>query len=220
MITEPTTLATDYVLGALCAVLAWRLRAAARATNQRAVRFWAFAFAATAFGSFAGGTYHGFSTVLSPGFAAALWTLTTIVVGLAACLLLSAALVAAVRPQTRRGLLFAVWAQFAGYAIWMFWHEAFVNVIVEYGAAMLATLVLQIATPGLRRAPSARWIVAGVAVTILAAAVQQSGFNLHKNLNHNDLQHLVQMVAVSLLYKGGAKLRDAGPGDVDKIGSA
>jgi hypothetical protein len=45
-------------------------------------------------------------------------------------------------------------------------------------------------------------------VTIAAAAVQQSGFDLHRNLNHNDLQHLVQMIAVFLLYLGGAKLRD------------
>jgi len=209
MITEPTTLATDYVLGALCAAFAWRLYGSARATSQRAVGLWALAFAATAFGSFFGGTYHGFSTVLPAAVAAAIWTLTTIVVGFAACLLLSAALVAAVRPRARRWLLFAVWAQFAVYAIWMLWHDAFVNVIVEYGAAMLMTLVLQIATPGLRRAPSTRWIVAGVGVTIVAAAVQQSGFDLHKNLNHNDLQHLVQMVAVSLLYKGGMKLRDA-----------
>ena len=209
MITEPTTLATDYVLAALCAALAWRLHAAAGATNQRAVGLWALAFAATAFGSFAGGTYHGFSTVLPGAVAAAIWTLTTIAVGFAACLLLSAALVAAVRPRARRWLLFGVWAQFAVYAIWMLWHDAFVNVIVEYGAAMLMTLVLQIATPRLRRAPSTRWIVAGVGVTIAAAAVQQSGFDLHKNLNHNDLQHLVQMVAVSLLYKGGTKLRDA-----------
>jgi hypothetical protein len=74
---------------------------------------------------------------------------------------------------------------------------------------MLLILLLQIATPALRRAPSAPWIVAGVAVTIAAAAVQQSGFDLHRHLNHNDLQHLVQMVAVFLLYKGGVKLTDA-----------
>jgi hypothetical protein len=208
MITEPTTLATDYVLGALCAALAWRLHAVARATNQRSVGLWALAFAATAFGSFAGGTYHGFSTVMPSGVAAAIWTLTTMAVGLAACLLLSAALTAAVRPRARRWALFGVWAQYVVYATWMLRHDAFVNVIVEYGAAMLMILLLQIATPGLRRAPSARWIVAGVVVTIAAAAVQQSGFDLHRNLNHNDLQHLVQMVAVSLLYKGGTKLRD------------
>jgi len=208
MITEPTTLATDYVLGALCAAFAWRLHAVARATNQRSVGLWALAFAATAFGSFAGGTYHGFSTVLPAAVAAAMWTLTTIAVGLAACLLLSAALTAAVRRRARRWLLLGVWAQFVVYATWMLWHDAFVNVIVEYGAAMLLILLLQIATPGLRHTPSARWIVAGVVVTIAAAAVQQSGFDLHRNLNHNDLQHLVQMVAVWFLYKGGSNLRD------------
>jgi hypothetical protein len=208
MITEPTTLATDYVLGTLCAVLAWRLRDVAHRTDQRAVALWALAFAVTAFGSFAGGTYHGFSTVLPAAVADAIWTMTTISVGLAACLLLSATLTAAVGSRARRWLLFGVWAQFAVYATWMLSHDAFVNVIVEYGAAMLLILLLQIATTGLRRAPSARWIAAGVTVTIAAAAVQQSGFDLLRNLNHNDLQHLVQMVAVFLLYKGGAKLRD------------
>jgi hypothetical protein len=208
MITEPTTLATDYVLGTLCAVLAWRLQAAARRTGQRAVALWALAFATTGFGSFAGGTYHGFSTVLPARVADAIWTVTTISVGLAACLLLSAALTASVPSRQRRWLLVGVWAQFVVYAAWMLWHDAFVNVIAEYGAAMLLILLLQMATAGLRRAPSAPWIAAGVAVTIAAAAVQQSGFDLYRNLNHNDLQHLVQMAAVFLLYKGGAKLRD------------
>jgi hypothetical protein len=51
-------------------------------------------------------------------------------------------------------------------------------------------------------------VVAGVALTFAAAGVQQSGFDLHRHLNHNDLQHLVQMVAVWLLYKGGSHLAD------------
>ena len=83
---------------ALCGA-AWRLRAAARATSQRAVGLWSLAFAATAAGSFAGGTYHGFATVLPGHLARGLWTVTTIVVGLAACLLLSATLTAAVPPD-------------------------------------------------------------------------------------------------------------------------
>jgi hypothetical protein len=208
MITEPSTLATDYALGALCAVFAWRLRAAAHVTNQRAVGLWALAFAATAVGSFAGGTYHGFMTVLPPALARAIWALTTIVVGMAACLLLSATLTAAVPRMARRWLLAAVWGQFAVYAAWMLRHDAFVNVIVEYGLAMLFVLLLHLAAPRLRREPSTRWVIAGVALTFAAAGVQQSGFDLHRHLNHNDLQHLVQMVAVWFLYKGGSNLRD------------
>jgi hypothetical protein len=208
MITEPSTLATDYMLGALCAVLAWRLRLRALVEHQQAMRQWAQALAATAIGSFAGGTYHGFSAVLPAPVARALWAVTMIVVGLAACLLLSATLTAAVRRTSRRWLLVAVWGQFAVYAAWMLRHDAFVNVIVEYGLAMLCVLLLHLGVPRLRREPSTRSVVAGVALTFAAAAVQQSGFDLHRHLNHNDLQHLVQMVAVWFLYQGGSNLRD------------
>ena len=208
MITEPSTLATDYMLGTLCAALAWRLRTKAGGANRRAMRFWALALAATALGSFAGGTYHGFNTVLPATLARAIWAVTTIVVGLAACLLLSATLTAAVPRHSRRWLLVAVWGQFAIYAAWMLRHDAFVNVIVEYGLAMLLVLLLHLAAPRLRREPATRWVVAGVALTFAAAGVQQSGFDLHRHLNHNDLQHLVQMVAVWFLYKGGSHLAD------------
>jgi hypothetical protein len=206
-ITEPSTLLTDYALATLCAVLAWRLRAAAEATRQRAVRVWAFAFAVTALGSLFGGTYHGFQVMLGERAAAVVWTLTTTTVGAAACLLLTASLVASVAPQARRWWLAIVAAQYAAYVAWMLRHDEFVYVIVEYGSAMLCVLALML-TPRMRRSEAGRWIVAGIGVSIAAALVQQSGFDLHRHLNHNDLQHLVQMVAVSLLYKGGAALHD------------
>ena len=133
----------------------------------------------------------------------------SIAIGAAACLLLSAVLTAAVHGPARRWLLVAVWGQLATYALWMLRHDEFVNVIVEYGSAMLIIGLLYVGLPALSRHRSARWIVAGIVVTIAAAAVQQSGFDLHTYLNHNDLQHLTQMVAVSLLYEGGAELRHA-----------
>ena len=74
---------------------------------------------------------------------------------------------------------------------------------------MLVIGLLYLGLPTLRYHRSARWIIAGIVVTIAAAAVQQSGVDLHVYLNHNDLQHLTQMIAVSLLYKGGAEFRDA-----------
>jgi hypothetical protein len=206
-ITEPSTLFTDYALATLCAVLAWRLRAVADVTRQRAVRVWAIAFVATALGSLFGGTYHGFQLVLGESTAAVVWTMTTITIGVAACLLLTAAFFGSVPPRPRQWWLTIVWAQFVVYVAWMLRHDQFFYVIVEYGSAMLCVLVLML-TPRMRRSQAARWIIAGIGVSILAALVQQSGFDLHQHLNHNDLQHLVQMIAVWLLYKGGAVLRD------------
>lgn len=213
-ITEPSTLLTDYALATLCAALAWRLRAAADATRQRAVGVWALAFAATALGSLFGGTYHGFQLMLGERTAAAVWTLTTITVGAAACLLLTASLLATVSPKARRWWLAIVLAQYAVYVAWMLRHDEFSYVIVEYGSAMLCVLALML-TARMRKTQAARWIVAGIALSIVAALVQQSGFDVHRHLNHNDLQHLVQMAAVWLLYRGGTRLRDVTWPDTD-----
>lgn len=208
MITEPTTLATDYALAGLTAWLGWCLRARARQTRQRSVGLWVLAFAATAIASFAGGTYHGFVTVLPPSVAAITWKVATIATGVAACLLLSAVLMSSFRGEMRRSLLMAVWVQFVGYLAWMLGHDDFLYVIIEYGSAMLVVFLLQLfnRTGGL--SPARGWIMAGVATTLAAAAIQQSGFDVHQHLNHNDLQHLVQMFGVWFLYKGGMRLTD------------
>ena len=210
MITEPTTLATDYILAGLTAWLGWRLRCHARRTAIQPVRLWALAFFATALGSFAGGTYHGFVQLLPAAASALTWKIATIAVGVAASLLLSAVVTAAFPSRVRRSLLVIVWLQFAAYLVWMLGHDAFLYVIMEYGSAMLAIVVVLL----FKRAPhlqtARRWIVAGIAGTLAAAGIQQSGFDLHRHFNHNDLQHVVQMGAVWLLYRGGLELKDAG----------
>jgi hypothetical protein len=212
MITEPATLATDYALGALTAWLGWRLRDVARQTRQRSVRLWGLAFAATAIGSFAGGTYHGFVTALPSNVATATWKVATIAVGLAACLLLSAALISRFRPPARRSLLIIVWVQFVAYVAWVLGHDDFLYVVIEYGSAMLVVFFLQLFNHAASSNAARGWIMAGVCVTLVAAAIQQSGIDLHRHFNHNDLQHVVQMFAVWLLYKGGTRLTDADPG--------
>ena len=46
------------------------------------------------------------------------------------------------------------------------------------------------------------WMLAGVAVSVLAGLVQASGFALHAHFNHNDLYHLIQAAAMLLFYQG------------------
>jgi hypothetical protein len=209
MITEPSTLATDYALAALSAWLGWRLSQAAARRQQHAIRLWALAFGATAIGSVAGGTYHGFVTAFPAPVAAVTWKVATIAVGLAACLLLSAVLISSVSGAVRRSLLVVVWLQFVAYVVWMLGHDDFLYVIIEYGAAMLVVLLWQLFNPIARQSPARNWIAGGVCATLVAAAIQQSGFDVHRHFNHNDLQHIVQMLAVWLLYRGGTNLADA-----------
>ena len=54
-----------------------------------------------------------------------------------------------------------------------------------------------------------RPVGAGVLLSVVAAAFQHGGFDLHRYFNHNDLYHVVQLGAFLLLYKGGLRMRDA-----------
>lgn len=59
-----------------------------------------------------------------------------------------------------------------------------------------------------RQDESTRWLMAGVLVSLLGLGVQQSGIQIHENLNHNDLYHCIQLGALYLFYWGARLLRD------------
>jgi hypothetical protein len=87
-------------------------------------------------------------------------------------------------------------------------HDDFKYVIYDYTPAMALILILQVIALG-RGAGGAGWIVAGILLSFAGAGVQQSGFSLHRNFNFNDIFHVIQMVAMYFLYRGGALLRDS-----------
>jgi len=206
-ISEPTTLATDYILGTLSGVFGVLLLQHNRSPRQRAVTLWAAALLAAAAGSFVGGTYHGFPSALGAR-APTVWTLTTISMGLASFLLLAAALTAAFSGRWRTWLLGLAAIKLCIYVVWMLGHDEFRYVIYDYGST-LAILLILIAAGQTHGASGHRALIAsGILVSIAAAVVQQSGFRLHQHFNHNDLMHVVQMGGVWLLFKGGAGLRD------------
>jgi len=177
-----SNLITDYILTAAAAVFAAKL--------WRANRMWALAFAFTALGSFLGGTYHG---LLED---AALWKATVFAVGIASFFLLAGS-----------GRAFAVIAtvKLVAYCSWMIFHDGFEWVILDYGI----TLILVGITALLRRDGSATWIWGSIAVSVAAALVQRSGFTLHRHFDHNDLYHVIQLIALWLLYRGGRAMTSA-----------
>jgi hypothetical protein len=207
-ITEPTTMLTDYVLAALCWVLAWRLFALGGKHGRVSTRLWAAALAATGFAALAGGTSHGFALLIGKTTHAALWKATVYAIGLASLFLVAAAAWASLTGYLRRGLRTLAALKFIIYAAWMTSHDEFRYVVYDYVPAMVAVLLLQ-AWAGYRyHAASAKWIIAGVVVSFLGAGIQQSGFTLDRHFNHNDLYHVIQMGAVVLFYRGGRWLED------------
>src|SRR5688572_16899499 len=75
----------------------------------------------------------------------------------------------------------------------------FLWVIIDYGIALLIVAVVQLT----RRGPSTPWVIGSIAVSVIGALVQMSGLRLHEHFNHNDLYHVIQFVALWLLYRAG-----------------
>ena len=202
------TLATDYLLGTLCEACGILLLKHNTFLRQTSIRLWALALIAAAMGSYAGGTYHGFQHALSLPVAAMLWKVTTISMGIASFLLLTAGFTAAFSGQIRRWLIAGAVLKLAIYVVWMLGHDEFRYVIYDYGSTLAILMLLAVAgrTRGVQGHRA--YIVSGILVSIAAAGVQQSGIRLHQHFNHNDLMHVVQMGGMWLLYKGGARLRD------------
>lgn len=207
-ITEPMTMITDYLMGALAFVLAMRLVGDGSAGRQLSGRLWAAAFVMTAVAAFVGGTYHGFIQWM-PGLAGrAMWKATLLATGLGSACLLVAAVVAAVAGPLRIALAGVVIAKLAFYIWTIATKDSFTLVIADYGTALVAVVLAAWVIRPSGLTPAAWWITAGVAVAVVAGLIQWARLAPHVHFNHNDLFHVVQMASLYLLYRGGLLLRD------------
>ena len=79
---------------------------------------------------------------MAPSVSAALWTATSLAMGIASLFLLASVVMATFSGAIRRTLLTAAAIKFAAYSWWMLGHDAFVFVIAEYGSTLLVVLAL------------------------------------------------------------------------------
>lgn len=204
MIAEPMTLATDYALAGVTGWLAWRLYRLREGRPARSL--WTLAFAAAALGALLGGTWHGFAPAFAEIAAILLWKATVLAIGVASFGMLAGSAVAAFPGRTGRALVAIAAAKLAIYSAWMLGHNEYIYVIADTGIMMGAIVALHGWSAIRKRDSASLWILAGVGVSLLAAAVQASGFDLHRNFNHNDLYHVIQIGALFLLYSGAKRL--------------
>lgn len=196
-------MATDYLLALLSLAwggLLWRRGAEVGST---AILWWAGGFFAAAAAAGAGGTVHGFRPWLSAGGEAGLWRAALYAIGLFAFCAMATAVTAGAPPRLRTPLLAVATLLLAAYLAWTWGHDEFRYAVYAYGFAMVVLLAQQGFAWLERRAPSAPWIVAGIAATAVGSAVQQAGLALHERFNHNDLFHVIQIGGGYLFYRGG-----------------
>jgi hypothetical protein len=206
MISEPMTMITDIALGAVSAVLGWRLYRNAR--EERARRCWGLAFGALAVSALLGGLHHGFAAVMTQATLAVSWKVTVFAIGVFSFGMMAGSVLDTTRGAVRAGLLAIAGAQLVAYAAWMLTRDAYGYVVLDTAIAMATLLLLHGWSAVSRRDEASCWALAGIAVSALAAAVQYYHVALHEHFNHNDLYHVIQIAAMALFFRGGKLLRD------------
>lgn len=225
-ITEPITMLTDYVIAVesfIIVILLAQILSGQR-QQQIAMSWWLVSFGLVGVAAALGGTCHGFTYYLSNAAIRSLWAIMLFALSFASLCMLIATVITTLPRRVQKWFLIGATVKSCIYLAWATIHSHFVYAIVDYLSAMLVVLLLQgwallrvwiaYRQPNLSRASSrnpiptpkaAGWIVAGVLVSGLAVGVQGLQLTIAA-LNSNDLYHLVQVVALYLLYCGASNL--------------
>jgi hypothetical protein len=194
---EPDVALTDFALAVECGAFARLLRRSVGTAGW--LRLF---FAATAVAALIGGVVHGFF----PGRTAVnrfLWASTLLAIG-GASLGAWAAAASMLLPTRLAGRVIAPAAvAFAGYgALVLCGVEAFTLAVYAYVPAALLLLVAFATSYRRTRELPALAAVIGLGVTFVAAGMQQAEVGISGWLTHNALYHLIQGVALALLFVG------------------
>jgi hypothetical protein len=206
--TEQTCALTDVLLAIVAlACLLYLARGGARASTTGVAfrtRIWTATLSLLAFAAAMGAVAHGFQ--MSPRLNRALWMPLNLALGLViAIFVVGVVLDQWGEPAARRVLpiLLGVGVLFFGVTVVI--PGSFVVFILYEAVAMLFALAVYIWVAARGTLPGAWWMVAGVAITILAAVIQtQRGLlvTLIWPCDNNGLFHLVQIAGLLALTVG------------------
>jgi len=196
------TMATDLLLSAVTLFLGGRLIERARRLRRSSLWFWSGVFIASSIAALAGGTLHGMKPYLGEASQVVLWKSAVYAVGLASFFMFSGTIMDSTSRPARQWLLVLALVKFLLFSLWMIAHNDFLFVICDYGGSMIGVLFLQLYRITLRREKDRLFIIAGVLLSLAAAAIQQSNIAIYASFNHNALYHIAQAGAFYLFYRG------------------
>jgi len=201
-INDPDVTLTDYGLTLLCLWIIWRIW---RGPRFGPARPWLLLFFAGAgLGAAFGGTVHGFFEFEGmPGYEI-FWPASLISIGLAALGAWGVGARLALKEAPGSGLIGLAGLAFLIYCgVVLSGSQSFAVAVIHYLPAAVFLLIAVIIAN--RRTPHAgfRLALLGLVLTFVAAAIQQQQIGLHPVVfDHNALYHLVQAVALVLIYLG------------------
>lgn len=209
-IAEPMTVVTDYAIAMVCGWFATRLLFSEHNRRHFSRQAWAVGFLFTGLGFLLGGTGHGFALYLSSSAMSMIWKFAFYVAGLSMASFVAGTVIGSVSVRGWRRVFHGLNAlgllTFA--TLVAISDDNFLFVIIVTVVSLGTVALIQAWAFVTQKSKSAKWLIAGVLVYFLSAAIQQSGIELHVFFNHNDPYHVVLMVGLYLLFRGAELLRD------------
>ena len=200
---DPDVVFTDLGLTLLGAGLGWRLWTAPG--GRTITRAGAVVMGALASAAFWGAIFHAFfpaKTATPAGFVA--WVPVVLSILAVAAVLLDLGLRVStprLALRYRRTIVLAYAAVFAAVALLV---DASFSTIVRFYVPILVLFLLVAAWQAARtHGPGWTQIAASFGISVLAAALQQARVSIHpERFDHNAVYHVLQAVALVLLYRG------------------
>jgi hypothetical protein len=204
---EPDVTITDYILAV--EALTFAVLIARTATETPVQRWFVIFFGATAVASLAGGTVHGFFADSK-----ALWRFVLIALGVVSASAWAIGARLLFDERIARLITGAAVVELVVYSLLVvFVTDSFSIAIANY---LPATLFLIAAFFAAYRSGAGTPVaigLSGLLLTLVAAAVQQARIALHPiYFNHNALYHLLQAIALLLIFRAAIFLAPLVPG--------
>lgn len=216
MLSEPTTLASDWLLAAASLAFAARLRRHGAGKDGPALRLWTAGFRTGAVAAIAGGSVHGFAASLSPAAHDVLWATTLFAIGIAGSCILAGTVLSTLTGAWRAAALAAAGLQLAAYlGVVAASHD--IRHAVWNGAVTIAAILALALVGAVHDSRRLGWIVLALVLSAVALAVQRAGLSAAP-MNHNDLCHLLQSAALWPFYRAGLRLHPTAPSPVQAKG--
>ena len=208
VVTEPMTVATNFLLAVLAFVFGWRLAYPSAPESSAARVCLAAALLATGCAALLGAFAHGTDPARDEALRDRFWRGALYATGLVGAATVASVAFFAARGSIRSAILVFAGIKLAVFIVRVARHPEFRVAAADYGAALAIVLAAAAYMAVRHRAPGMSWLIVGVLVSLVAGIVQARRLALHRQFNHNDLYHVIQMAALYAFYRGGALLVD------------
>jgi len=200
---EPTTAITDYIifiLGIIFGGLTISIQ------NSQFHQLWGASFISIGIGAFFGGTSHGFGPKMKGIYRKVLWRITIIFIGISGIFMAMSSSLFFITENGKYALFITAGVLLILYLLKIRKQDSFRSAVTFYMPLLGVTLVGFSMAFYFQNITGTLFITIGLIVCITGSLTQLLKISLHEKFNHNDLFHVIQMLGMYLMYRGGMEI--------------